>query len=92
MEICYKHGSGLNIEDSITASLHLLQGRSVDGDGSLGRAVDSAGFGTGAALAIAVERNATILGVDGAVMSEEKIATDKCTSTLHALERTFFGM
>src|SRR3546814_12102034 len=62
----------------LAASLHLLQGRCIQGQRRFGRATDSAGLGTaGTTLAIAVERDASIFGVAGPVVSKKKVAAER---------------
>jgi hypothetical protein len=39
-----------------------------------------------------VEGDAAVLGVDGAVVSQQQVASHEGTSTLHALERAFLGV
>jgi len=85
-----EHRSGFHVKSTIAASFYLLESSRVD-DGRLAGPADASNrLGPTAALAIAVQRNASILCVDGAVVSEQKIASDEGAFALHALERALF--
>jgi len=92
LHVSNEHGSGFDVKNTIAACFDLLESSPVD-EGRLGGPADAPnGFGTASTLAIAVQRDASILGVDGAVVSEQKVASHKRTLALHALKWALFRM
>lgn len=93
VEVGHQHRGRLEVHHAVAAGLDLLQGGGVDGrDGRLGGPGQGRGLGAGAALHVAVEGDAAVLGVDGAVVSQQQVASHEGTSTLHALEGAFLGV
>jgi len=89
LHVSDKHRSSFYVENTIAASFDLLLESARVNDGRLPTDASN-GLGTTTALAITVKRYASVLGVDGAVVSKQKVASDKGTLALHALERPFF--
>jgi hypothetical protein len=97
LEICHQHGSSFKIDHTVTACLNMFQRGRINCDRRLGRSRNRSGCllhprTTTASASFRHERYSTILGVDGAVMAEEKISTDKCTAAFQTLERSLLGM
>lgn len=72
VEVGDQHGSCLYVHHAIAARFNLFESRSVKSDGGLRRPSDGhvTGLGGGAALDLTVEGHATVLRVDGAVVSQ----------------------
>ena len=93
VQVGHQHRRRLEIHHAIAAGLDLLQGQGVDGcDSRLGGTGQGGRLGASASLHVAVEGDAAILGVDGAVVSQQQVAAHEGTPTLHALERAFLGI
>jgi hypothetical protein len=93
MEVSNKHGGRLDIKNAVAASFDLLKGRGIDGEGRLGRAASGSGsLGPAATLAVAVQGNASVFGMDSTIVAEKKIAAHKGAAALHALERPLLGI
>lgn len=90
MKVGNQHRSGFEINHTITARLYLFQRRSVEHRllgrrGRRGRCL-----GRRAPLDLADERDAAILRVDGAVVSQQQVTSDEGASALETVEGTFF--
>jgi hypothetical protein len=82
-----------HIEYAVGTGFELLESRGVDGNRRLGGAADGpSSLGSATALAVAVERDASIFGMDSTVMAEEQIAPHKRAAAFHALERPLLGV
>jgi hypothetical protein len=72
MKVSNEHGSSFDVENTVATGFDLLESRRVDGNGRLGRATASGpGLGTTAAFTIAVQRDTSILGMYGSVVTKE---------------------
>ena len=98
MEVGHEHRCRLEVDEAVAADLDLLQRGRVDGgDGGLGRRPSRGRDGRRPArrrppFDVGRQRDAAILGVHGAIMSQQQVAPDEGAATLEALERSLLGI
>jgi hypothetical protein len=94
VQIRHEHSGRLDIENSFAAGLDLLDGRCIEVDGRLGWPANRPGLGAASrtTLAIAMQRNSAIFGMDGPVVPKQQIAANEGAAAFQAFEGTLFGV
>ena len=98
MEVGHEHRRRLEVDEAVAADLDLLQRGRVDGgDGGLGRRPSRSRHGRRPGRGrppfdVGGQRDAAILGVHGAIVSEQQVAPDEGAAALEALERSLLGI
>lgn len=92
LEVGHQHGRRLDVNHPVAACFYLLQRRCVDRNGCLRWPSAVCALRCCSSLDFAVQWDAAILRVDGAVVTQKQITPDECAPTFEAFERSFFGV
>lgn len=92
MKVGHQHCGSFKVNHTITALFYLFQRRRIQRDGWLGWGCLWGGFCARPSLDFADEGDASIFGVNGAIVSKEKVSSDESAATLLTFERSLFGV
>lgn len=92
MKVGHQHCGSFKVNHTLTALFYLFQRRRIQPDGWLCRCGLWRGFRARPSLDFADERDSSIFGVDGTVVSQQEISSDEGASTLLTFEGSLFGV
>ena len=92
MKVGHQHCSSLEINHTITACFYLFQRGRIQLDGLLGGRGLGRRLRAGSTLDFAVEGNAAVFGMHGAIVTEEEVSSHEGAATFGTFEGSLFGI